>query len=79
MIECAKMANAHEFVSKLAEGYDTLIGEKGEHYYQEERNKELSLHVHLIRKQSNLLLDEATSALDTQSEKIVQEAFEKSI
>nr|AAB22961.1 multidrug resistance/P-glycoprotein pump homolog {clone Eh mdr1} [Entamoeba histolytica, HM-1:IHSS, Peptide Partial, 114 aa] [Entamoeba histolytica] len=29
MIECAKMANAHEFVSKLAEGYDTLIGEKG--------------------------------------------------
>ncbi|BFU22795.1 P-glycoprotein, putative [Entamoeba histolytica KU27] len=76
MIECAKVANAYEFVSKLAEGYDTLIGEKGA-LLTRVKKKRIVITCALIRKQSNLLLDEATSALDTQSEKIVQEALEK--
>ena len=76
VIAISKIANAHEFISKLENGYDTLVGEKGVILSGGQRQR-LSLARALLKDAPILLLDEATSSLDTESERLVQQAIDK--
>lgn len=76
VINIAKIANAHEFIAKLENGYDTLVGEKGVILSGGQRQR-LSLARALLKDAPILLLDEATSSLDTESERLVQLAIDK--
>jgi subfamily B ATP-binding cassette protein MsbA len=74
IIEAARVANAHEFIMALENGYDTVIGDRGARLSGGQRQR-LSIARAVFKNPPILILDEATSALDTESEKLVQEAL----
>lgn len=76
VIEAAKIANAHEFIMAMEDGYQTTIGDRGGRLSGGQRQR-LSIARAILKNPSVLILDEATSALDTESEKLVQEALER--
>ena len=76
VIAAAKIANADQFIVKLADGYDTNIGDRGDKLSGGQRQR-LSIARAVLKNPPILILDEATSALDTESEKLVQDAIHK--
>jgi len=75
VINAAKMADAHDFIMKMEDGYDTWIGTGGKGLSGGERQR-ISLARAILKKPKILILDEATSAVDTQTELHIQKALE---
>ena len=76
VINAAKAANAHEFIMKTENGYDTYIGERGVRLSGGQKQR-LSIARAVLRNTPILILDEATAAVDTQTERLIQQSIDK--
>jgi ABC-type multidrug transport system fused ATPase/permease subunit len=76
IVEAAKLANAHDFISAMPHGYDTLVGERGLTVSGGQRQR-IGIARAIIRNCPILILDEPTAALDTESERLVMEGLSK--
>ena len=76
IVEAARAANAHQFVTQFPDGYETVVGEKGVKLSAGQRQR-IAIARAILKNPRILILDEATSALDNESETLIQEALER--
>ena len=76
MVEAARVANAHQYITQLPDGYDTMIGERGVKLSGGQRQR-LAIARAVLKDAPILILDEATSSVDTETEMLIQQALQR--